>query len=113
MVGIVIVSHSRPLANALADLVRQVASPEVPIAVAAGVGEERAEFGTDAVEIMQAILSVDSPDGVLVLMDLGSAILSAEMALELLPPETAARHRGCAAPRGPSPPPKLRPKRPG
>ncbi len=98
MVGIVIVSHSRPLANALADLVRQVASPEVPIAVAAGVGEERAEFGTDAVEIMQAILSVDSPDGVLVLMDLGSAILSAEMALELLPPETAARIRFCAAP---------------
>lgn len=98
MVGLVIVSHSRPLAESLANLVRQVSQTEIPIAYAAGVGEGRLEFGTDATEIAEAIHSVDSPDGVMVLMDLGSAILSAELALELLPPEVAGRVRFCAAP---------------
>ncbi len=98
MVGLVIVSHSRELANALVKLVRQVASPNVPIALSAGVGDNRQDFGTDAVEITEAILAVDSPDGVLVLMDLGSAVLSAQMALEFLDPEVAARVRFCAAP---------------
>lgn len=98
MVGLVIVSHSRALALALVDLVEQVSAAQVSIAVAAGVGPERTEFGTDAVEIMEAIQSVYSVDGVLVLMDLGSAILSAEMALELLPAEMVDQVRFCAAP---------------
>jgi multiphosphoryl transfer protein len=98
MVGLVIVSHSRALALALVTLVRQVAPPAVPIAVAAGVGDDRQQFGTDALEIMEAIQSVYSADGVLVLMDLGSAVLSAEMAMELLPPEMASHIRICPAP---------------
>ncbi len=98
MVGLVIVSHSRELAVALVNLVRQVASTNVSIAIAAGVGENRREFGTDAVEISEAIQSVLSDDGVLVLMDLGSAILSAQMAVELLPPDIAQKVRFCAAP---------------
>ncbi|NTU55976.1 MAG: HPr family phosphocarrier protein, partial [Anaerolineales bacterium] len=98
MVGLVIVSHSRALADALVGLLRQVASPNLPLAVAAGIGEGRSEFGTDAVEIMEAIQSVHSEDGVLVLMDLGSAVLSANMALELLPPEMAPKIRFCGAP---------------
>ncbi len=85
MVGLVIVSHSRPLADALVGLLRQVTSCELPVAIAAGVGDDRREFGTDAVEIMEAIQSVYSEDGVLVLMDLGSAVLSAKTALDLLP----------------------------
>ena len=93
MVGLVVVSHSRALAVALVGLLRQVASPNLPLAVAAGIGEDRSEFGTDAVEIMEAIQSVYSEDGVLVLMDLGSAVLSANLALELLPPEMAPRIR--------------------
>jgi phosphocarrier protein FPr len=98
MVGLVIVSHSRSLANALVDLVKQVSRVEVPIAVAAGVGPDGEEFGTNAVEIAEAIQSVYSQDGVLVLMDLGSAILSAEMALELLPAEMHERLLFCSAP---------------
>jgi len=98
MVGLVIVSHSRALADALVSLVRQVASGDLPIAVAAGIGEDRSEFGTDAVEIMEAIQSVYSEAGVLILMDLGSAVLSAKMALELLPPEMAEKIRFCGAP---------------
>jgi len=98
MIGLVFVSHSRALAEALINLVQQVASKEVPMAVAAGIGPDREEFGTDAVEITEAIQSVYSEEGVLVLMDLGSAILSAEMALELLPEEMHTRIRFCAAP---------------
>lgn len=98
MVGLVIVSHSRALADALVGLVRQVTSGDLPIAVAAGIGEDRSEFGTDAVEITEAIQSVYSEAGVVVLMDLGSAVLSAKLALELLPPEMADKIRFCGAP---------------
>jgi multiphosphoryl transfer protein len=98
MVGILIVSHSRVLAEGLVELVKQVASDQVPIAIAAGAGEDNQDFGTNAVEIMEAIQALDNPQGVLVLMDLGSAILSAEMALDLLPPEMHERIRFCPAP---------------
>src|SRR5512143_147191 len=98
MVGLVLVSHSRALANALAGLVRQVTSADVPVVVAAGIGENRQEFGTDAVEIMEAIQSVYTDAGVLVLMDLGSAVLSAQMAVDLLPPEMKDKIRFCGAP---------------
>ncbi|HEX6304698.1 MAG TPA: phosphoenolpyruvate--protein phosphotransferase [Anaerolineales bacterium] len=98
MVGIVIVAHSRILAEALVALVKQMSGPEVPIAIAAGAGPEGQEFGTNAMEITEAIQSVYDEDGVLILMDLGSAILSAEMALELLPAEMQAKVRFCAAP---------------
>ena len=98
MVGLVIVSHSRALADALVGLLRQVASIDLPVAVAAGIGEDRSEFGTDAVEIMEAIQSVYSEAGVLILMDLGSAVLSAKMAVDLLPPDMTDRVRFCSAP---------------
>ena len=98
MVGLVIVSHSRALADALVGLLRQVAAVDLPVAVAAGIGEDRNEFGTDAVQIMESIQSVYSDAGVVVLMDLGSAVLSAKLALELLPPEMAAKVRLCGAP---------------
>ncbi|RPJ21541.1 MAG: phosphoenolpyruvate--protein phosphotransferase, partial [Chloroflexi bacterium] len=98
MIGLVIVSHSRALADALVGLLRQVTSADLPVAVAAGIGEDRREFGTDAVDSMESIQSVYSEAGVLVLMDLGSAVLSANMALELLPPEMSGKIRFCGAP---------------
>ena len=98
MVGLVIVSHSKGLAVALEGLARQMVSSDVPIATSAGIGPDRSEFGTDAVEISEAIESVYSEQGVLVMMDLGSAILSAQMALELLPPEYEEHIVFCAAP---------------
>ncbi len=99
MIGIVVVSHSRVLAKSLADLVKQIiaAAKDVPIAYSGGAGEDHQEFGTDALEIMEAIQSVAGEDGVLVLMDLGSAVLSAEMALDLLPPEISQKVMICPA----------------
>lgn len=98
MVGIVLVSHSRLLAEGLMALIQQMANPDLPIRIAAGAGEGHAEIGTDAIEIMEAIQEVYSEEGVLVLMDLGSAILSAETARDLLPPEMAEKVFFCAAP---------------
>jgi phosphocarrier protein FPr len=98
MVGMVIVSHSRQLAESLVHLVKQVASENAPIALAAGVGSDRQTFGTDAAEIMEAVEKVFSHDGVIILMDIGSAVLSAQMALDLLPPEISYKVHLCSAP---------------
>jgi phosphocarrier protein FPr len=81
-VGLVVVSHSRALADAAVELAREMAPGELPIEVAAGVDD--GALGTDAVAIAAAIGVADTGAGVVVLMDLGSAVLSAELALELL-----------------------------
>ena len=82
-VGLVVVSHSRPLADAAVALAQQmIHDAGVPIVVAAGL--DATTLGTDAVAIASAIGAADRGRGVVVLMDLGSAVLSAELALELL-----------------------------
>ena len=97
MVGIVVVSHSHALARAAVGIAQEMLHGRAAsIAVAAGLDE--ATFGTDAVQVQAAIERVDSPDGVLVLMDLGSAVLSAELALDLLDPTLASRVRLCPGP---------------
>ena len=84
MIGIVAVSHSARLAEAALELALQMVRGERPaIALAAG---SHGEIGTDATRVAAAIAEVASPDGVLVLVDLGSAVLSAEMSLEFLEP---------------------------
>ncbi|HLE14236.1 MAG TPA: phosphoenolpyruvate--protein phosphotransferase [Anaerolineales bacterium] len=98
MVSLVLVSHSRQLAEALEALVRQVAPGDLPVAIAAGAGVDHQEFGTDPLEIANAIQSVYSEAGVIVLMDLGSAVLSAEMAIEFLPEEQRQKVRCCPGP---------------
>ncbi len=83
MIGIVVVSHSPRLAEAAVELaLEMVGGAPPPIAIAAGAGE--GVIGTDATKVAAAIDEVDSSDGVLVLMDLGSAVLSATMALEFI-----------------------------
>ena len=97
MVGLVLVSHSQPLALALKDMVDRLYGGKVPVAVAAGADEGR-ELGTDATAIMAAVEGLDTPEGVLVLLDLGSALLSAELALDLLGEPMRARVTLCPAP---------------
>src|SRR3954451_13064942 len=87
-VGIVVVSHSRALADAALALASEMLhGRSVRIEVAAGLDET--PFGTDAVRVKEAIEAVDGPAGVVVFMDLGSAVLSAELALDLLDDPTA------------------------
>lgn len=107
MVGIVIVSHSAQLAAGVQELANQMIQgagtsamwADVPcLAIAAGIDDPENPLGTDAMKVYQAIELVYSDDGVVVLMDLGSAVLSAEMALEFLPEDQRAKVRLCEAP---------------
>ena len=100
MVGLVLVSHSHEVAEGVAALARQMGGADLPIATAGGLdgtGDEH-PIGTDAARIVAAIEHVWSEDGVLVLMDLGSAVLSAEMALEFLDPDRREKVRLSGAP---------------
>lgn len=98
MVGIVLVSHSATLAEGVAELARQMGGEDVAIVPAGGLDLPDRPIGTDAVLVMGAIDRAWSPDGVLVLMDLGSAVLSAEMAVEMLDEDRRQRVRLTSAP---------------
>lgn len=96
-VGLVVVSHSRPLAEAAVALAqRMIHDAGVPIVVAAGL--DATTLGTDAGAIARAIEAADRGRGVVVLMDLGSAVLSAELALEFLDDTLRERVVLCPAP---------------
>ncbi|MDT8716918.1 PTS-dependent dihydroxyacetone kinase phosphotransferase subunit DhaM [Clostridium sp. 19966] len=81
MVGLVLVSHSEKVAEGVKELSLQMAE-DVKIAAAGGTQDGR--LGTDINKIINAVNEVYSEDGVLILFDLGSSYMNAEMALELL-----------------------------
>jgi phosphoenolpyruvate---glycerone phosphotransferase subunit DhaM len=80
IVSLVLISHSDSIVYGLKELLQQV-EPDVSIAIAGGFEEG---IGTDVFEIKEAIESVYTNTGVVVLFDLGSALLNAEMAIEML-----------------------------
>ena len=80
MVGLLIVSHSAHIAAGIKELAGQMTSGRVPIAAVGGTSDGR--LGTNPDGIRAGFEAIAGPDGVLVLMDLGSAVLSAEAALE-------------------------------
>ena len=81
MVGIVIVSHSQKLAEGVIYLAALMA-PETPMRAAGGM--EDGGFGTSFEKINNAIEEIYSDDGVVILMDLGSAVMTTEMVLEMM-----------------------------
>ena len=96
MIGIVVVSHSPALARAAVELAAQMLRGQGPvIAIAAGASD--GSLGTDATRVAAALAEAASPDGTLVLMDLGSAVMSAQLAQELSPSHGASV-RLCGAP---------------
>lgn len=98
MIGIVVVSHSRALAQAAVDLAKEMVEADSCPTMAVAAGLDDTTFGTDATAVSEALVEVDSPEGTLVLMDLGSAVLSSEMALEFVDPDLAERVHLSAAP---------------
>jgi PTS hybrid protein len=94
MVAIVLVSHSKEIAEGTADLVLQMAGE---VEISAVGGDADGSFGTDPERIEASIRGLEA-DEVLVFMDLGSAVLSTETVLEMLPPEESARVRLVDAP---------------
>ncbi len=97
MVGLVVVSHSSRLAEGVVELAREMGGATVAIEAAGGL-EAGGALGTSATLIAAAIERAWSEDGVLVVMDLGSAVLSAEAALELLDEGRGERVLLCDAP---------------
>lgn len=101
MISIVIVSHSREIAQGLKRLADEMSAQPVPVFAAGGMDEEDNPLGTDAVLILGALqeaLDADQSDGVLVFADLGSAKLNAETAIDLLEDDQKEKVRFCEAP---------------
>lgn len=78
--GLVLISHSPKIAEGIKDLIREVMT-DVPIAPAAGT--ETDEIGTNVGRIERAIERADQGNGVILLYDIGSAKMNAELAIEL------------------------------
>lgn len=100
MVGLVIVSHSQTLAQGVLELAEQMTRGSVVMEAAGGIDDPDNPIGTDPMKVMMAIESVaaQSEGGVLVIMDLGSALMSAETALDFLPDEVKEKVLLCSAP---------------
>jgi PTS hybrid protein len=92
---VVFVSHSARIAEGLVELARQMA-PSAALVAAGGTDDGR--IGTSFDLVSTGIAEADAGEGVVVLCDLGSAILTAETALDFLDDETRARVRIVDAP---------------
>ena len=95
LVGLVFVSHSAQIAAGLVELARQMA-PTVKL-IAAG-GRDDGGIGTSFDAVAAGIAEADAGAGVVVLCDLGSAILTAETALDFLDEDVRIRVRIADAP---------------
>ena len=95
-IGVILVSHSELIANGLRDLVNEMNDGSVPV-IAAG-GAEGGRIGTSAIKIEEAIESLEDCDHILIYADLGSSILSAETAIDLVEEELAEKIRLVDAP---------------
>ncbi|WP_298180850.1 dihydroxyacetone kinase phosphoryl donor subunit DhaM [Saccharomonospora sp.] len=80
-VGLVLVSHSAKLAEGLADVAKQMA-PDVTVRPAGGTPD--GGIGTDYDSVVSAVRQADAGSGVVVLYDLGSAQMTAELVVESL-----------------------------
>lgn len=89
LVGLVVVSHSARLAEGVVELARQMCGPDLTLIPVGGAPD--GSLGTDAVRIREALVSADGGAGVVVLADLGSAVLSTSAAIEMVDPALAAR----------------------
>lgn len=93
MVGIVLVSHTPKIAEGTVELIKQMTGEGVVMEIAAGTCDNR--LGTDPGLIEEKIRKADKGDGVIVIVDLGSSIMSTEVAIESL--EEPARSRAAIA----------------
>lgn len=82
MVGLVLISHSRKITDGIKELVEQMVADKVKVVSAGGLDEST--LGTSVEGILNGINSVYDESGVLLLVDLGSAVLSAKEAIEFL-----------------------------
>lgn len=96
MIAIVLVSHSPKVAQGTKDLADQMSQGRVKVIAAGGVDDHT--IGTNVDRIHAALIEAMNDDGVLVLLDLGSAVLSTQMAIEMLPEDQQQRVKISEAP---------------
>jgi dihydroxyacetone kinase phosphotransfer subunit len=87
MVGLVVVSHSRRLAEGVKELLDQMVKANVRVEFVGGAPLEPRLIGTDPIGVKEAIIRVMDSSGVLIIGDLGSAIISSKAAIKMLPHE--------------------------
>jgi PTS hybrid protein len=98
VVGLVLVGHSSQLVEGLAAMVRQ-AAPGVPVEVAGGLsGGRLGTSGPDVAVALRRALEGAAGAEVVVLLDLGSAALALDIALDELDERARARIRVTEAP---------------
>lgn len=85
MVGIVLVSHSVKIVEGTIELCQQMAQSEIKLINAGGTSD--GSIGTDTTKIMSAIEDANTGDGVVLIADIGSSVMSTQMALEFLDEE--------------------------
>lgn len=83
MINFVVVSHSKKLAEAAIELASIMKNSEFKIVNAAGLVDSDG-FGTDVQKVIEAINSVNEGDGVLVFCEIGSSLMSSQMAVEMI-----------------------------
>ncbi|MGN0903102.1 MAG: dihydroxyacetone kinase phosphoryl donor subunit DhaM, partial [Succinivibrio sp.] len=99
MIGIVVVSHSAKVAEGVCEMVEQIAASgdhKLPILAAGGNAEGK--LGTDPKRILEAIRNTDEGDGVVVLCDLGSGVISSQAAIAMLDDASRSKVRIADAP---------------
>lgn len=80
MVGIVVISHSRTLAEGVAELARTLGVGKARVEPAGGAAD--GGLGTSIELVERAVAAVDEGDGVVLLADLGSSVLTAKLFIE-------------------------------
>ncbi|WP_026371018.1 dihydroxyacetone kinase phosphoryl donor subunit DhaM [Kallotenue papyrolyticum] len=85
MIGLLIVSHSRQIAEGVRDFADQMTQGRVPIVAAGGAADGALGTSADLIRDGLERLVAQQVEGIVVLVDLGSAVLSAEIALEGAP----------------------------
>src|SRR5436309_13244594 len=78
-VNLVLVSHSAEIAHGLAELVGQIAGPDVRIVTAGGAVD--GSLGTDGGQVLEALRQASTGAGAVVLVDLGSLVFSVRAAV--------------------------------
>ena len=98
MIALVLVSHSQQLAEGVRELAAQMTGGQ-PVPIFAAGGTDEGTIGTSLDKIMQALdQALEAGEAAVILADLGSAVMTAQMAVEFLPPEAQQRVRLADAP---------------
>ncbi len=85
LIGLILVSHSEKITEGIKDLVMEMTKDAVPIISAGGTSDGR--LGTSADKIIDAINELSNCNNILIFTDIGSSIMSSEIALDLVDEE--------------------------